>query len=93
MTAKEYDRERLHAIANEIDDLSTRLEIVFAKRVLIWDRRIKAGDCATSPQPTDRGAGERAKMSRVSRPLVANSVTPERIAKAKKTLKDAGVTL
>lgn len=73
----------------EIADLLDERELMFHERRLIWARRLKAGDCATTAQPQDRGQGELARISRVASAQVANGVKTELLERARRALAEA----
>jgi hypothetical protein len=82
---KDADLARLVEIADLLDER----ELLFDERCVIWDRRIIAGDCAVTNQPKDRGQSELARVSRVARAQVVQGVLPERLEKARSSLKAA----
>ena len=81
--SKATDLARLAEIAN-LRELAYQ---AYDERCLIFARRVKAGDCAMTNQPKDRGQSELARIAHTSRAQVNQDISPERLAKAKANLR------
>ena len=79
---KDEDLARLAEIADQLDER----KLLFHEQRLILNRRLEAGDCATTTQPQDRGQGELARICRISTAQVGQMTKPELVEKARKAI-------
>jgi hypothetical protein len=79
---KDADLARLEELADRREEL----KLLYDEQCVIWDRRIRAGDCAESNQPKDRGQSALARVSRVARAQIIQGTDPVRLAQAKEAL-------